>query len=193
MTVWTIQPASALEDIERNGVFRCDESKSFNLSKPDSLKPAYKWLMGRMEERIGPPPEGVAYPVWAWHTWDFLRQPPEPDSAAFLRTEGEKVLLELDIPENALVLTDYEAWQGVMMDSFVPGTADPETLEIMARRLETLEGEELRREIISSWDNVFITDPVNTQEYTRGRYVQATFWELRREYVVNTRRIPGLK
>ena len=45
MTVWTIQPAEALKEIEELGNYRCVSERSFNLSKPDSLKPAYKWLI----------------------------------------------------------------------------------------------------------------------------------------------------
>ena len=45
MTVWTIQPAEALKEIEELGNYRCVSERSFNLSKLDSLKPAYKWLI----------------------------------------------------------------------------------------------------------------------------------------------------
>ncbi len=37
MLVWTVQPKTALDDINNYGSFRCEEKKSFNLSKKNSL------------------------------------------------------------------------------------------------------------------------------------------------------------
>jgi hypothetical protein len=104
MILWTFQPASILEEIERTGTFRCDPDRSFNLTKENSLKGQYAWLMDQMEKRIGPRPE-------------------------------------------------------------------------------SLSEEDLRKETELSWQRVFDTEPYDSDFFTRGRYVQATFWEIRKEYI----------
>ena len=190
MIVWTIQPYSALDQLRESGVFRCAPEKSFNLTKPNSLKGPYAWLAAQMEKRIGPPPDGVAYPIWAWHTWDFQRRCPDPDSAAFLKRREAKGLFTLDVPEGALVLSDFDAWQGVMLGTHVPNVRTEADYVELAARLDGLEGEALRAEIVRSWENVFRIDPVNSDFLVRGRFIQATFWELRAESVRDVRRLP---
>lgn len=190
MTVWTIQPRSALDQINSRGAFRCDPNKSYNISKPDTLKYAYEWLMGQMEEKIGAAPAEVKYPIWAWHTWNFERKCPDPDSAAFLKRDTEKVLLTLDIPENELVLSDYDAWQGVMLDSYVPNVRTEEEYTQIDEWLDGLSEDRLREEIHRSWENIFLIDRVESEFLVRGRYIQATFWEIRKEYVREARTLP---
>ena len=190
MIIWTVQPVSALRDLETDGVFRCDRSQSFNLMKADTLERPYRWLIQRMTEKIGAPPAGVEYPIWAWHTWEFARRRPDTESAVFVRRTEEKVLFTLDVPEEALVLSDFDAWQYVLMDSYVADAVTEEEFDALKERLEGLDGEELRVETERSWVNVFKTDPVNSELLIRGRYVQATFWEIRREYVKDAKLLP---
>lgn len=190
MEVWTIQPAEALNEIEKYGSYRCDPARSFNLSKSDSLEPAYKWLMGKMREKIGDEPEGVEYPIWAWHTWNFERKAPDPEDPSFLKRETEKVLMTLDIPDDRLVLTDFDAWHGVMMNAYVSAAVTEEEYNAAEEKLENLPEDELADEIARSWDNVFLTDRVETDYLERGRYIQATFWEILPEYVKNVETLP---
>jgi hypothetical protein len=51
--------------------------------------------------------------------------------------------------------------------------------------LDTLNEKQWVETIEASWNLVFLTDPVCTPEYHRGKYVQATFWELKKEYIIN--------
>lgn len=190
MIVWTVQPRSALDQIAAGGVFRCKPELSYNLSKADSLQGPYSWLMERMREKIGPEPAGVVSPVWAWHTWNFERKCPDTESAAFLKRTEEKVLLTLDIPESDLVLTDFDAWQFVMMNAYVSDAADAASYAALEKRLEGLSGDALREAVLASRENVFLTDPVNNEYLIRGRYIQATFWEVRAGYIRDQKILP---
>ncbi len=136
-----------------------------------------------MEMRIGGRPEGVEYPIWAWHTWDFNRRCPEVDSAAFLKRTEEKVLLTLEIPERDLVLTDFDAWQIVMMDSYLMDPADAERADEVEVYLDTLQEKAYAKEVSESWKRVFNTAPLDIDGWQRGRYIQATFWEIREAYI----------
>ncbi|MBQ9066230.1 MAG: DUF3841 domain-containing protein, partial [Clostridia bacterium] len=129
MTLWTVQPATALDEIRETGRFVCDRSRSFNLTKPDHLDAPYQWLIRQMEERIGPRPDGVEYPIWGWHTWEFEHRAPDPDSAAFLTRTEDKAFFTLELPEDQVVLTDFDAWHLIMMDLFIPDPAMTEDEE----------------------------------------------------------------
>lgn len=183
MKLWSIQPKNVLDEIRSQETFRCDASRSYNLSKSGSLRLPYQWLISQMEKKIGPRPSGVNYPIWAWHTWNFQRTKPDPDSSAFLERTESKVFLTLEIPDSQVVLTDFDAWQNVLRNSYVSAATDEKSYERASKLLDTLSDEELKSEIQKSWQNVFRIDPINNEYLVRGRYVQATFWEIRKEYI----------
>ncbi len=184
MKLWTVQPLSILEEINETGVYRCREELSYNLSKKNSLKKQYQWLINKMEQRIGNRPQGVEYPVWAWHTWDFERRCPDADSAAFLERTEDKVLLTLEIPDESVVLTDFDAWQLVMSGAYLTNETDENKLEAQEDYLVSLEGEALQQAIEQSWELVFDTTKIDTEKLQWGRYIQATIWQIRAEDIV---------
>ncbi len=65
-----------------------------------------------MRKKIGEPPEGVAFPVWAWYMWENVRKKPD------LRRErwgngfqGDRfACMEIDISDEKVVLTDFDEW-----------------------------------------------------------------------------------
>ena len=85
MRLWTIQSPEVYQLIEETGVYRCDPYQSGMLTPIDESKAglelekqfadSYDWLVRQMEKRIGPRPEGVVYPVWAWYQYGFKRKP----------------------------------------------------------------------------------------------------------------------
>lgn len=192
MQLWTVQPLTALDELKTQGVYRCQKEKSFNLSKPGSLDQPYQWLMARMREKIGGPPEGVSYPVWAWHTWEFLHQAPDPNSAAFLRRTEDKAMMTLDVPQDQAVLTDFDAWQLVLQHMYVADAREAAELDRLEEQLETLDENQLEKAIRDSWEHVFLIDRVDTDVLTRGKYIQATFWEIRPEYIRDIRVLRSL-
>lgn len=64
MLLWTMQPIEIWHMIRETGTYRCDPNKTVMQKYVFDSK--YKWLVREMEKRIGPPPAGVKYPVWAW-------------------------------------------------------------------------------------------------------------------------------
>ena len=68
MLLWTIQPLEVYELLVEQDVFRCDRSRVWGV-KDGQLKEAYDWLVDQMNQKIGLPPLGVEYPIWAWHTF----------------------------------------------------------------------------------------------------------------------------
>ena len=74
MILWTIQPDEVFDEINRLGVYHCDPVKA---DVQGMFPEQYDWLAGQMRKRIGPPPEGVSYPVWAWYQWRKDRRKPD--------------------------------------------------------------------------------------------------------------------
>lgn len=73
MVLWTIQPIEIYELIQETGVYHCNFTKSML----NDCREQYDWLAQEMKTRIGNPPEGVSYPVWAWYMWEGERKKPD--------------------------------------------------------------------------------------------------------------------
>ncbi len=122
MVLWTIQSEEVYRIIEETGVYHCDLSKSdFSFSEKQ-----YHWLSDQMRKRIGEPPEGVTYPVWAWYQWENARKKPD------LRRErwengfrGERfACMEIDIPDEKVVLFDFDSWSIILLNGFISDTEE---------------------------------------------------------------------
>lgn len=74
MRLWTIQPIVVYDYIQKYGSYCCLSEKCPNME--DFLIP-YQWLTQKMAEKIGSPPQGIKYPVWAWHTYATKRKKPD--------------------------------------------------------------------------------------------------------------------
>ena len=61
MLLWSIQHQCAYEKMEQTGVLRADK----NFIATDWFENSYLWMAEQMKKRIGEPPEGVIFPVWA--------------------------------------------------------------------------------------------------------------------------------
>lgn len=72
----------------------------------------------QMKKRIGEPPKGVIFPVWAWYQWEGMRK--RPDMRVHGRNWGEKgtpiVLLTIEVPDNLVLLSDFDYWHCVLND-----------------------------------------------------------------------------
>ena len=73
MILWTIQEEAVYHIIMEKGVYRCAPERIFI----PECRYQYDWLVRQMEERIGPSPEGVEYPAWAWYSWEGERKKPD--------------------------------------------------------------------------------------------------------------------
>ena len=145
MRLWTLKPVIVLKEVEENGKFVCEPSQIPDFSS--DFRKAYSWLVTQMEERIGPKPSNVSFPIWAWHTIEGERKPATlTDFACELPPDEEWVCLELEVPDEHVVLTDIGSWQEVMWGDY------------------------------SNAEKVF--------DISTSSWVQATFWELKKEYIL---------
>lgn len=183
MLLWTIQPVEVYQLIQDSGVYRCDPEL---ISMPE-YKTQYDWLADQMKQRISPPPEGVKYPVWAWFKWYGKHEKPDLRRMRWeTGADGEKlVCLEIEIADEQVLLSDYDVWHLVLGNWLISETEDEsDQIESYLDRLKPEEASNFRSK---NWERVFDITPFSNGWITSGRFVQACFWELRKEQVRNVR------
>ena len=183
MRLWTIQPEDVYLGILETGRYRCDFDKC---SMPE-FKLQYDWLARQMEKRIGTPPAGITHPVWAWHTYDGKRQ--QLDLRKIRWTHGSKgeklVRLEIEIPDEQVLLSDFDAWSIILLDCLIADTE--EECDRLEEKYDLLSPDKQRCFKSSNWERVFDIRSLHNGWVDYGDFVQATFWELRREQIINAR------
>ena len=183
MILWTIQPIKIYDLIQKTGVYRCDLEKS----EFSDCKEQYDWLACEMKERVGEPPKGVTNPVWAWYMWEGARKKPD------LRRErwgngwiGNRfVCVEIEIPDDKLVLSDFDSWSIILLNGLLTDTEEEE--KILEKAYEAMPPEAQREFKYQNWKNVFDLSYVENGWVHRGDSIQATFWELRKEDIKKVR------
>ena len=183
MVLWTIQPVEVYELIQETGVYHCNFTKSML----NDCQEQYDWLAQEMKRRIGNPPEGVSYPVWAWYMWEGERKKPD------LRRErwgngwkGERfACMEIDIPEAEVILSDFDSWSIILLHGLLSDSEEEDNR--LEQEYENL-SEEFRQEYReANWERAFELSYVDNDWVHRGDSIQATFWELRKEHIRKVR------
>ena len=181
MVLWTIQPSEVYAAIETEGIYRCDSRRVDMLES--FFGESYRWLVKQMREKIGNPPDGVEYPVWAWYKRNGRRHRPDLRRTGF-GTRGDKlVCMEIDIPDNQVVLSDFDAWHFVLNKIYLDDSTNETEWNANNAAFDALPPEQKQEAMEKSWNRIFDIEPVDNGWARRGFYVQATFWELRREQI----------
>lgn len=152
MIVWTSQPNTVYEQLQQNGIFICDPKQSEFTDLPEFMA-AYSWMCEKMTQRIGPAPDGVKLPIWAWYRRHGKNKRPDMREMDFRGYKEPMVLMELEIPDNEVLLSDEMMWNYV-----IGGIQDTDPAE-----------EQIRNNI---FENIEETE-----------WVQATFWVLKKEHI----------
>ena len=155
----------------------CDTSKSSGL---EDYKEAYGWMAEQMRKRIGPPPiPEVEYPLWGWQQHGSYKKEYHGSQSDCGGDDDEFIFITANIPDDMVLLSDFNMWHHVLNHWCIARTKREET-----------EDEE---QIIKSWDLIFDLDARHrcANQMRRNRFIQATFWELRLDWVTATSRITG--
>ena len=150
MLVWSKQPLSLYEKLLAQSTLHCDpESEGFMEIDSLEFRNAYDWLVEQMKFRVGPPPPNVQYPFWAWALLDGkpikkpdLRRPEFNHSG----TVGEHVVLELEIPDTNLLLSDEVNWNYVLNNKYLHNENGEDEAKIWFDNLSAEEQEPIIKE-----------------------------------------------
>lgn len=156
MRLYTVQSLEAYHELVNTGRYVCDEAKSRFIIEWAGFKEAYKWIAEQMTKRIGPPPDGVLYPVWAW---------PTAVSFASRGLRPDQVMIEFEVSRDRVLLSDFEGWHAVIDNYFFAESFDEYDY------FKELEPDEKEIAKVDSWEKIFDRRPIDE--------CQATVWELR--------------
>lgn len=182
MILWTIQPIEIYEKLIETGEYKCDLEKS----GMKDFQSAYDWLVEQMVSKIGEPPEGVKYPVWAWYK-DGKGIKPDLRHARFAygRKDEKFACIEIEIPEYEVVLSDFDSWNIILNDGLLSETEDED--EILEKTYESLSEDEKKTMKPKNWERMFDISPLDNDWVSRGEYIQANFWVLKKEQIREVR------
>ena len=183
MILWTCQEEAVYNELLKTGVYRCD----LNLSSMKDCREKYDWLVRQMKQRIGPPPDKVTYPVWAWYQQQGKHRKPDLRRERWeVGCDGERfACLEIEIPDRDVLLSDFDAWCMLLSDFLISDTEEED--RCLEAQYEALSPSEKRRMKEKNRERVFDLSPLNNGWARRGYEIQATFWELRLEQVRDVR------
>lgn len=168
MILWTIQHKAAYEELLRKGVLRANPEYIFE----EFFRESYEWMAEQMKKRIGSPPEGVHLPIWAWYQWEGKRKRLDMRTHGCWSDKGVPiVLLTLDVPDECVLLSDFDYWHVVLNDSALIFPIDNNTV---------YSKEEQRK----SWEKIFDYKCTFDGEKHDNLSTQATMWEIKAEWVV---------
>jgi len=186
MKLWSIQTKEAFEVLQSTGVLR---------ACPDFIDPwhlsAYNWLACQMKEIIGSPPRDVRYPIWAWHTVDWMQKKPDLRKSLFNAQPEGSVCLELEIDNSRVLLSDFENWHFVLNDWYYSEAHNKKEFDEAECYFESLPSEQQKTVKEVSWKKIFDIQPFENGWIRKGMLVQATFWELRLSDVTAVRIMRG--
>lgn len=172
MILWTIQSEAAVRRMERAGALRGDGRRIWR-----EYRDAHQWIVRQMRQRLGPPPPGSSYPVWAWKVYSTRSPRPDLRHVAHLPRGTRGARIEFDSPEERVLLSDFMRWHAVLNNSFCADNEQEDDAEDARPRGEEYVEENLKR-IKQSWSRIFELergDPAYHGDISE-RSIQATLW-----------------
>lgn len=169
--LWTIQTEDAFKEFEKTGILQANEDYLFC---EDYYRFAYDWLSNQMAQRIGAPPAGVRYPVWAWFQWEGKRKRRDLRTSGYAQRGTPMVQITFEADPTFFLLSDFDAWHTVLAkqyladnesewDNFYESNPNPDQKDVQA-----------------SWDRIF-----DIMHYTpnwdcapKRKSIQATLWQI---------------
>lgn len=169
------------------------------LNESDGPLEAYEWLGRQMQARNLARPTPDSYPVWAWYQW-YGPTAKRPD----LRTSSMKrwgrsermVELLLELPDEDVLLSDYDAWHFALNYWYLGRPRDTRAFTRRCKavglsyyRNKPLPDAALHAELQGSWQQMLDMDAARRVLQCRAgeQVIQATFWTLRPDHVVRVR------
>ncbi len=183
MRLWTIQPKALYEKLQSEKALYFVPEQS-ELITAFGFGPAYNWMAEQMCKRIGQPPQGVQYPIWAWHTVEWKHTKPDLRRSEFRSYKTPQVCLEVEIADKAVLLSNEDMWPIVLNSGYYGDACSDEEYEAEGKWFDSLPAQEQIAVKRQSWEKIFDVFPARETSWDcHGKYVQATFWELRLEQV----------
>jgi Domain of unknown function (DUF3841) len=181
MIIWSIHPLEFFQKLEKNKVIFPNKKK---LSYSNEFLDSYHWMATQMDKKIGGRPHPTAVPFWGWYQWQN-EQVKRPDLRvrAHLQAGTRGVRMELDIPDDQVVLSDFMLWCDVLNKWYIANNlrdsnkffADTERMgmyDSWTRRLQI----KAEKSWYKVFDMSFHAKGIASPRYKKA--IQATFWKI---------------
>lgn len=188
MIMWTMQPYEVYQQLLTQGFFYSDPAKSNNLKLDAAFQRAYQWMTKQLAAKVERPSSLITTPIWAWYrSHDYLHQRPD---FRWVRDYPDEVCIEFAIPDEQVLLSDFENWHFVLDDFYLGLATNEQEFEQENAWFNGLNVPQQQRVKEKSWQRIFDITP-RTGDWTKnGDSVQGCFWLLKREQI---RRVWRLK
>ena len=188
MKLWTIQPVDIYEKLLKEKVFHCDPHKSPLLQGDDgNFGAAYDWMAEQMRLRVGEPPQNVKYPIWGWYLLDGKNKKPDLRNYLFSNYTTREACIEIEIDSSLVLLNDDGAWYAILYNAYLGLADSDEGIEAEDAWFESMPPDEQESVKRKSWERIFEISPKFQSGWHTHDYVQATFWEMKLEWVTDVR------
>lgn len=152
MKLYTIQSKMAYEQAVKTGTL----STSKDYIWEEFLVP-YEWMIGQMNNRIG---HKGTYPIWLWTEKRDL------NDEALLPRGTAGVQIEVELPIEEVLMSDFDAWHIVLMNEF---------LALNEEEDEAFDAGKCHITKEASWERVFDRQLLSESDYWAGEQtIQAT-------------------
>lgn len=191
MIIWSIHTLDFFKKLEKNKVLYPNKKL---LTWRNDFMDSYLWLADQMDKKIGGRPHPTAVPFWAWYQFkDSKHKKPDLRVRCHIDAGQQGVRMELNIPDNEVVLTDFDIWCDVLNKQYIPESYDDyeEFYRIPDKKKQFgfeswSKARQKRAE--RSWQKVFDLDFFIENNFYRPRAekaIQATFWKLSVDQIQN--------
>lgn len=182
MRLWSLQPLEIAEKVAAGERFIADPKLAICYNLDKSFTESYHWLVDFMGETITRP-QDVAIPIWAWHTNYGVQKKPDRRFGMFKNYDDGDVILELEVPDELVLLTDFDDWHCVLNNFPIFSKEEEEQSEAGKWPAGYDDWE------IPIYDEDFKIESWRRVAHSRGQFVQACFWAIEPEYFVKIHRL----
>ena len=108
-----------------------------------------------MKERIGEPPNGVSYPVWAWYMWEGVRKKPDLRRERWGNGwEGDRfACMEIDIPDDRVLLSDFDDWSLILVHGLIADSKEEDAR--LNKEFDSLASDDQKKYMYQNWKRAF--------------------------------------
>lgn len=184
MKLITYQSKEALDILNMTGELKITDSSSMKTYHffDDSFgvnrfKEGYDYIINRMNKYLKDKTdyeEGLIAPIWGWYRYQDIKELNDDNKDLYR--------IELEIDDNKVLLSDFDMYENIVIAGVGFFYSSDKKREEMYQK-EKLEGIEV---IYKLYDKM-----INKNHLRYAKFIQATFWKLKKEYIVSITRVKG--
>lgn len=111
--------------------------------------------------------------AYAWMVIQMGKRFPKPSNVV------------LEVPDEQVLLSDFDNWHAVLNGYYLADGKNEAEWKENHKWFDSLPLSKKKIIMKKSWEKIFNVTPINSDWVINGQYIQATFWEIKPEYLQN--------